>query len=378
MIAFCSTVHPRNDTRVRIKEISSLAREFAQPVFFFVQDGKGDERDPHTGVTVIDTGPAPRSRWLRILAGVWRMYRTVLAARPAIVHFHDPELIPMGFLLKLSGIRVIYDVHEDVPLQILSKDWVPPTLRRPISKLIEGIEAVAGRAFDAVVVATPSIGLRFPRENTVLVQNFPLLDELVAASAQPYAERTANFAYVGVITVERGAREMVSALARDPAEGMRLVMAGEIYPSGLRAELEKLDGWQQVEFIGFANRTQVADLLGRARAGLVIFHAEPNHVEAQPNKMFEYMAAGLPVIVSDFPLWREIVDGAQCGLLVDPLDAGAIAAAMDWILRNPVDAEAMGRRGRQAVERTYNWVPEADRLIVCYRRLLRNTAPKRS
>ena len=86
--------------------------------------------------------------------------------------------------------------------------------------------------------------------------------------------------------------------------------------------------------------------------------------------MFEYMSVGLPVIVSDFPLWRGIVENAGCGLLLDPLDPQATADAMQWILDHPAEAEAMGHRGREAVEKHYNWETEAEKLVALYKKLL--------
>ena len=370
VIAF-STVHSRGDTRIRVKETASLAEGLGAGIGLYVQDGKGPECDEVSGVAVVDTGAPPGGRARRMVLGAWRMYRAVRAARPEVAHFHDPELIPVGLALKLSGIKVVYDVHEDVPRQILGKHWISPWLRRPVSWATEAFEWLAGRAFDGVVAATPTIARRFPDHKTATVQNFPILAELVAPDPVPYAQRPPHFAYVGGITGIRGSREMVEAIRQVTEPECRLQLAGGFSPAAYGNELAALPGWERVAFHGWASRPEVASILGNVRAGLVLFHPAPNHLDAQPNKMFEYMAAGLPIIASDFPLWREIVDGAGCGLLVDPQDSAAIAEAMEWLLANPEEAEAMGQRGREAVERQYNWAPEAEKLLALYERLLR-------
>jgi len=95
-----------------------------------------------------------------------------------------------------------------------------------------------------------------------------------------------------------------------------------------------------------------------------------SYVNAQPTKMFEYMSAGLPVIASNFPVYRKIVESADCGLLVDPLNPAAIADAMLWIMRNPSRAAEMGRNGQRAVADKYNWEHEAESLIATYEELL--------
>ena len=157
---------------------------------------------------------------------------------------------------------------------------------------------------------------------------------------------------------------MVDAVELVSADrGLRLVLGGDFSPDTLRDELETLPGWSNTDAAGFLQRPAFGKLLGEARMGLVLFHAAPNHTNAQPNKLFEYMSAGLPVIASDFPLWRQIVEGAGCGLLVDPLDPAAIADALTWMLEHPKEAEAMGRAGRDAVESRLNWQQEADRLV---------------
>jgi glycosyltransferase involved in cell wall biosynthesis len=95
----------------------------------------------------------------------------------------------------------------------------------------------------------------------------------------------------------------------------------------------------------------------------------PNHVDAQPNKMFEYMSAGIPVIASNFPLWNEIVLGGACGLTVNPDDSYSIAKAIDFFINNPAQAKIMGQNGRLAIQEKYNWEIESDKLFKFYHSL---------
>jgi len=364
-----TTVHPRADTRIRVKEAATLARVWPGEVALFVQDGKGDEADAQDGVAVRDTGPPERGRLRRMTRGAFRMYRAVRRARPRIAHFHDPELLPWAMLLRVQGVRVIYDVHEDAPATVLSKDYIPRILRWPLAGAVRLFERLARACFSVVVAATPAIGVNFGGK-AELVQNFPLLNELCFAKPSPHEQRPPHFAYIGGITAIRSALEIVEAIGLIPQSDARLQMGGAFAPQPLEGEVRALEGWSRVNFHGWVGREDVREILSRVRAGLVLFHPMPNHVRAQPNKLFEYMAAGLPVIASDFPLWREIVEGAGCGLLVDPRDPRAIAGAMQWILDNPDEAAAMGRRGRAAVEARYNWEAESEKLIALYRRLM--------
>lgn len=375
LIAHVTTVHWRGDTRIRVKEVASLARSFDAPVALVVQDGKGPEGPEH-GPRIIDSGPRPQGRILRMTVGSWRMWKTLRGLRPTIVHFHDPELIFLGLVMKGSGARVIYDVHEDVPRQILTKDWIPRLLRPLVAGAVEVIETVTCRAFDAIVPATPKIGERFPPRSTVVVQNFPIRDELFTTSSVSYAQRRPSVAYVGDISSARAAFEMVEAMGLLPSDiPCTLELAGGFSPPDLQRELEARPGWGRVRYHGWAKRPEVANILGQVRAGLVLLHPEPNYTEAYPNKMFEYMAAGLPVVASDFPLWREIVSGTGAGLLADPQDPVAIAGAVQWLLEHPEEAEAMGRRGRQAIEQRFNWQREEEKLLALYRRMLEQEQP---
>lgn len=365
-------MHSRSDTRIRLKETSSLSFFYPNEVVFFVADGLGDSYEELDEVEIIDIGGVSPQPFTRMIRGAWKMYWAVRKVKPTIVHFHDPELMLIGLLFKLTGFKVIYDVHENVPLQIMTKHWIPLWLRKPLAGLTNVIESFSSAFFDYIVAATPSISNRFSKHKTAVVQNYPILSEMATASGRIFSDRPKHVAYVGSITEIRGARTMVKALEfTKPC--VHLQVAGKFYPSQLEEELRQLSGWHRVEVKGWLDRQGVENLLGQTRAGLLVFHSAPNHVDAQPNKLFEYMAAGLPVIASDFPLWRQIIDGAGCGILVDPHDARAIAEAIDWVLDNPEKAESMGKRGRIAVEKYYNWSSEAEQLFKVYRNILQNT-----
>jgi|TARA_R100000049_G_C1954646_1_gene106635 hypothetical protein len=357
MIVHFTTVHPREDSRIRSKEVASLAGVH-DDVVLLVQDGLGDEFDKKGGYRVIDTGPRLR-RISRMTVGAWRMIRAVTKLKPQVAHFHDPELLPWAVLLKLWGIKVVYDVHEDMPEQVKHNPGLPALAQKALPPLVRTVEWFGGRAVDGLVVVTPTIADRFPKQKTALVRNFPMLEELHTPGAIPMAERPLEFAYVGYISEVRnifGMMQAVDCLA-DPAARLRLVGSFAIEETE-RAALA-MPEWSRVNYDGWASREQVAHILANVRAGLVLLKPVEHETLTLPIKLFEYMAAGVPVISSNFPLWRSIVESAQCGLLVDPLDPQDIADAMQRIIDNPEEAQRMGERGRKAVEEKYNWAHEA-------------------
>jgi glycosyltransferase involved in cell wall biosynthesis len=363
-VAHLTSVHPRADVRIFEKEATSLARA-GYEIYIVVGDGLGDElRD---GVRVVDIGAAPTGRLRRMLLQSWRVLRRARALRADIYHLHDPELLPVGLALRVRGAQVIYDSHEDLPRAVLSKQWIPVGQRRAIAAVVEWIEDFVVRRLSAVVTATPHIERRFVAVNPlcVAINNYPKLVELALDDAQgPKLART--ICYVGGIGRIRGAVEMVRALEYVDA---RLVLAGSFESAETEAELRALPGWSNVDYRGIVTRQQVLEILAQAQAGLLFFHPEPNHVDAQPNKMFEYMSAGLPVLASDFALWRELLVESGAGLCADPFDPEAIAGVIERLLDDPRAATEMGRRGRDLVLQRYRWEFEERKLEELYRSL---------
>lgn len=301
------------------------------------------------------------------------IYHQAVKLNADIYHIHDPELIPVGILLRIRGKKVIYDAHEDLPEQIFHKLWIPLFLRGFFSKTATLVLRISGLVFfSGIVAATPTIEKKFPSSKTVLVCNFPILEEFDTCQKMPFADRPYGLAYIGGISEIRGIREIVKSLELLSDQDVCLQLAGNFESDELEIEVTQQKGWDKVDYRGWLDREQVGNLLCGVRAGLVLLHPAKNYIDAFPVKMFEYMAAGIPVIASNFPLWKEIVEGEECGLCVDPLKPEEIAEAIQWLFDHPEEAETIGLNGRKAVEEKYNWESESKKLLSLYEEVLSN------
>ena len=371
-VAHLTAVHPADDVRIFAKECRTLAD--AGYDVHLVAPAPADA--VIEGVRLHAVGGAGAGRLRRMTGTVLAVYRKARELDADVYHVHDPELTPVALLLRMRGRRVIYDSHEHLPQQVLTKPWIPAPLRRPLALIVDVAERTASRFMSAVVTAEPYVRRRFEGRApaVVTVNNYPRIEEFPSVDGD-WPRRETAVAYAGSITELRGAREMIEAIANTDAT---LLLAGRFSPPGLEPELSKEPGWRQVEFVGQVTRAELAALLARARAGLVVLHRVPNYLEANPTKMFEYMSAGIPVIASDFPAWSSIVNRHGCGLCVDPSSPEAIAEAIEWILEHPDEAQRMGASGRRAVQELYNWDAERDTLLGLYEQLVGPGTPETS
>lgn len=361
-VAHLTAVHPRDDARIFTKECQTL-RQAGYEVHL-VAPGDADSEIEGIHIHAVAT---PSGRLRRMTKTAFDVYRAARSIDADIYHFHDPELIPIALLLRRRGKVVVYDAHEHLPQQILTKPWIAAPARRPLAAVADVSERVAARFMSAVVTAEPYVRRRFAAAavESATVGNFPRLEEFSDLNGE-FVQRERAVCYAGAITELRGAHRMVDAIARTDAA---LYLAGRFQPPDLLFELSTRPGWERVRYLGHLSRHALARTLFEVRAGLVVLDPIPNYVDASPTKMFEYMLAGVPVIASDFRAWREIISRHECGVCVDPTSVEAIAEAIQGLVDDPERAARMGRNGRRAVEQFFKWEDEARILLSLYAEL---------
>lgn len=365
-VAHLTSVHVADDIRIFHKECRAL--EQAGFRVTLIAPDKYIDKNVDYGDVELRSVPLRDHRFSRMTGTNLQVIREAIKAKADVYHIHDAELLPGLWALKAMGAKTVYDAHEDLPKAIMAKPWIPSPIRTLAAKLSGAVEDFSSHVLDGVVAATSSIGRRFPSKKTLVLQNYPIGNEFNTGHDQEqYLARPFAFIYAGLRKHGRGIPQMVESMHKVPRARFKLF--GPKMSAQLQTDLRNSPGWAQVDDGGYISRDRLRKELSESRAGLLTLLPEPNHIESQPNKLFEYMSAGIPVIASDFPLWREIINGTGCGLLVDPEDPNAIAKAMNWILDNPIEAYEMGKRGAEAIEQRYNWNVESPKLVEFYQNL---------
>ncbi len=363
-VCHLTSAHPCKDNRIFYKECVSLANA-GLDVSFIVQNNKDEKID---GVNIIAI-PFSNDRLKRMLINPILIFFKALKTRASVFHFHDPELIFVGYILKLFGKKIVYDVHEDYSEQIITKEWIKFLfIRNIVSKTIVVLEFFCGKIFNNIVVVSDTIGKKFPQKKVILIRNMPILALIDSKEAINYNKDYKVVIYTGGLTRIRGIYEIVEAM-KYTTSNVKLWLLGKWEDEEYRNQCMNSAGWTNVEYIGFIPFGEHYKYIKASDVGIVTFLPFKNHINAMPNKPFEYMACKKPIIMSNFSLWENLFSGVA--LYTNPTDSLEIAKNIDNIINNDELRLEMGVKGRQYVEREYSWEAESKRLIEMYNNLLR-------
>lgn len=368
-VVHLTSVHSPFDSRIFQKECKSLAQAGFE-VFLVAPHGK---REEVAGVTILPFEGEPR-RTIRMTRTARQVVSLAARENAALYHLHDPELLPWCGLLKKNGGLVVFDMHEDLPHQIKNKRWVPRLFRPLLAWSARFSEKILLRNIPTIYAEKSYALTREWIRESVDILNFPRVGLLGQMKKMPSGGSRFNLGYIGTVTPERGSLVILEALAKVQTSGREVGFEciGKI-PRSHQRELRDRMGdlnLKDVALVGYLPPEQGWKKMAGFDVGLAVLHPIANYLESYPTKIFEYMSMGIPAIVSDFPLYRKIIEKHQCGILVDPLDANSIAEAIMRLMDSPDEAAAMGERGRQAARSHYSWESEQVKLLGFYSRIL--------
>jgi glycosyltransferase involved in cell wall biosynthesis len=358
-IVMLANAHPPFDTRIFVKEACSLVKA-GYSVSIILPHTHNEEKD---GVKIIATPVRPG--WRRLIITPFDIFFKAMAQpRGSVFHIHDSEILHVGLHLRLFGKKVIYDAHEDTPRQISYQHWIPKWMRKPYATFYFLVEKLCGWVFNKIIVAEPVIAHYFPWRKTFLIRNFPSVESFRNHKAVPYKERNAWLTYVGALTVPRGLYEMLEgAKLAAPNTSFEFVLGGRFSPPSLEADVQSK---YKVNFVGWVQYPQLVETLFQSRIGIIIPEPNERYKTNYPVKMFEFMAAGLPVIASKEGESAAFVNECNGGILVDPKNVKEIADAITWLFTHADEAEQMGKRGQAMIFSKYNWEAEERALLKLY------------
>ncbi|MGD9568066.1 MAG: glycosyltransferase [Sedimentibacter sp.] len=359
-ICHITSAHSRYDGRIFKKECVSLASR-GYSVSLIVNDANPDEFKE--GVQIISTKIKPKNRIERFINTKKAIYTKSLEVNADIFHLHDPDLIPIGLKLKKIGKKVVFDSHEDIPSQIMEKEYIPSCIRGIISKIYAIYEKYCFRKFDTLISVTPKVvdRLKLINPSTYMITNYPIIEGQYIENNK----KSRNICFAGAINEDWKHENIINAISK--IEEIKYILAGQGSDNYINT-LKSNASWGKVDYRGKITKEEVNEIYREAFIGIALHYSYQMAGEGSlgNTKIFEFMEAGLPLICSDYKLWKHIVEKHNCGFAINPNSIEEIRNTIEYLFNNPNVATEMGKNGRSAVIQEYNWKTQEVMLYKVY------------
>lgn len=364
-VCHMTSAHKSYDTRIFYKECVSLSKE-GYEVFLVAQGESREEK----GVKVIGVENIFQNRIKRMIKTTRKVYDMALRINADIYHFHDPELLPFALKLKKKGKKVIFDVHENYSKIMLEKRWIPKLFRNIVQKIYNNIEKNISNQLDAIIGVSPNMlsYLRNLNKQSFIITNYPIIKNI----SKNECCRENCICFAGGISEQWCHEEIIRALESCGNIRYKLIGVGE---KDYIDKLKRLPGYSKVDYLGKIPYEKVYEELRKSRVGVAILEYNHNTSGKEGTlgntKIFEEMYAELPIICTDFILWKEILEKFNCGICVYPKDIDQISEAINYLFNNPDKAKQLGQNGKEAVINYYNWSTQEEKLYEIYKLVLK-------
>lgn len=370
MVKVChmTSVHPSEDVRIFVKECVSLAEAGYEVTLI----ERGESYDKN-GVHIKGIGMPRGGRLNRMLSFGRKAYEAALQVDAELYHFHDPELWPYGLKLKRKGKKVIFDSHECYPEQLKLKPYLPAWITVPMAWLYSIFENHAVGKIDGVVYAGTGLGMppfKGHCKNLTYIDNVSLLSEFYDHYMPNLPKKERQICYVGGLTETRGITTLIKAAYQAK---VRLALAGPFIPEHYEDEVRAMPEFSCVDYRGTLDRNQVRELIGESQVGMAIFLDDGQYLKMDnlPTKAHEYMAMGIPTVLSSCEFNENAVKQYHFGMCSKPGDVDDVAKTITYLMDHPKEREEMGRNGRIAVRDKFNWDVEKKKLFAMYEEILK-------
>ena len=364
-VTHLSTAHTRYDIRIFIKLCSSLATH-GYNVSLVVADNLGDE--VKNGVSIIDVGAKTSGRFFRMTTSVKKVFEKAKELDSDIYHFHDSELIPTGLKLKNLGKKVIFDIHENIDLQILEKNWIPLIFRKLISYIYRKYEDYVCKKYDLLIVPQEAMYKKYNKlSKTIVISNFPKKTNKLNLKLKKLNKY--NLLYSGAISESRGLFNMLNLIEELNLidNKYRLTLAGIISLDLLeKSKLHK--GWKHTEYLGILTKEEIQEVYARNSIGLILFNNVGQYFMAYSLKLFEYMQNGMFVVIPNFGDWINFNNSFNVGINVNTTDSKMIAKQIHAL--NVKQMTQIGEGNMQKVDKYFSWDSQEIKLFKIYEEVI--------
>lgn len=368
-VCHVTSAHKSNDVRIFEKECTSLAKNPEYKVYLVAQG----ESYVKNNVRVIGAGEMPSSRKQRMFEFSKEVAKKALSVNADLYHFHDPELLQYVSTFVKKGKKVIFDSHEDVADSILDKEYMPVPIRLGAKSVYNVVERLVLKKCSYIITTTPHIVAKLKKfnPNVALITNYPIIDENAEHQYDDCEKNTNALFFAGGIQDQWTHRNIINAIA--DLDGITY----ELYGSSDEGYLETincLEGWKKVNYHGAVPFDEVQQAMHKSGIGMALL--KPSHNTGGMlgtignTKLFEAMNAGLPVICTDFILWKKIVEGNNAGICIKYDDEQALKDAVLKLTEDKELYRQMSINGRRIVREKYNWASQEKKLLQVYRNIL--------